>query len=404
MRVPPPEMIGIKQQLARRLLPLAVGIGLLIALVAPLTYWLIEHRNLQHVADLYASDLAEKLREVAKETPELWKYQTYKFMAIAQGFHPTIDLLGLQVRDEMGVAISGFERNRADKQFSATLGFADEFRQTLGSAPIEFNNRRVGTVDVLVTDARLRRNVFLILCCSTLVGATLGGLAYLYPLRVVARMEASIRELIGAVQESEQRYRSLVNNIPDVTWTADQQGNTLFISPNVSRVFGFSQEELYREPSLWFGRIHPDDLERVKDAFVALFIEQGSFDVEYRFQRQDGEWVWIHDRALAAYQRGETFCADGIFTDVTERKQLEMTLAEQTRGLREALARVKTLGGLIPICAGCKKIRDDKGYWNQIESYISQHSDALFSHGYCPDCLAEAYAEIERLNAEKPPY
>ncbi|MBP6307295.1 MAG: response regulator transcription factor [Opitutaceae bacterium] len=55
--------------------------------------------------------------------------------------------------------------------------------------------------------------------------------------------------------------------------------------------------------------------------------------------------------------------------------------------LRDALEQIKTLRGIVPICSSCKKIRDDKGYWSQVEAYISRHSDATFSHGICPDCL-----------------
>jgi hypothetical protein len=62
--------------------------------------------------------------------------------------------------------------------------------------------------------------------------------------------------------------------------------------------------------------------------------------------------------------------------------------------IQEALANIKILRGLIPICASCKKIRDDKGYWDQIEEYIETHSDATFSHGICPDCAQKLYPEI----------
>ncbi len=61
--------------------------------------------------------------------------------------------------------------------------------------------------------------------------------------------------------------------------------------------------------------------------------------------------------------------------------------------LRKALQEVKTLRGLIPICAGCKKIRDDRGYWNQLEHYISAHSEIRFSHALCPDCMRRLYPE-----------
>jgi DNA-binding response OmpR family regulator len=62
--------------------------------------------------------------------------------------------------------------------------------------------------------------------------------------------------------------------------------------------------------------------------------------------------------------------------------------------LEDALARVKKLSGLLPICAGCKKIRDDKGYWNQIELYIKEHSDAILSHGICPECIEKYYPDL----------
>ena len=67
--------------------------------------------------------------------------------------------------------------------------------------------------------------------------------------------------------------------------------------------------------------------------------------------------------------------------------RLRARLARQAADLQEALGKVKTLTGFIPICASCKKIRDDQGYWRMIEVYISEHSDALFSHGLCPACM-----------------
>jgi CheY-like chemotaxis protein len=61
--------------------------------------------------------------------------------------------------------------------------------------------------------------------------------------------------------------------------------------------------------------------------------------------------------------------------------------------LQEALAKIKTLSGFIPICASCKKIREDSGYWKQLEAYITEHSDAEFSHGLCPDCMKKLYPD-----------
>ncbi|MGD0281436.1 MAG: response regulator, partial [Dissulfurispiraceae bacterium] len=63
--------------------------------------------------------------------------------------------------------------------------------------------------------------------------------------------------------------------------------------------------------------------------------------------------------------------------------------------LRESFSEIKTLSGLLPICASCKKIRDDNGYWNQIEAYISKHSDAQFTHAVCPDCVNKLYSDLD---------
>lgn len=73
---------------------------------------------------------------------------------------------------------------------------------------------------------------------------------------------------------------------------------------------------------------------------------------------------------------------------------LQDRLAGKIQELQDALTQIKTLRGIVPICANCKKIRDDKGYWNQVEAYVSAHSEALFSHGVCPECMAKLYPDI----------
>ncbi len=75
--------------------------------------------------------------------------------------------------------------------------------------------------------------------------------------------------------------------------------------------------------------------------------------------------------------------------------EAHLHLLDTTSKLQEAFAEVRTLQGFLPICAHCKKIRNDQGYWQQIESYIRQHSAAEFSHGICPDCLREHYSDLD---------
>jgi len=84
-----------------------------------------------------------------------------------------------------------------------------------------------------------------------------------------------------------------------------------------------------------------------------------------------------------------------IFTNALERKRAEEALLRERDKLQGALAKIKTLSGMLPICAHCKKIRDDKGYWSQIEEYIRDHSEAQFSHGICPECAKEHFPEFD---------
>lgn len=86
---------------------------------------------------------------------------------------------------------------------------------------------------------------------------------------------------------------------------------------------------------------------------------------------------------------------DDAQSEIRKRQKSEKKLEKLVRDLEKALLEVKTLKGFIPICASCKNIRDDKGYWNRLESYIQEHSDAEFSHGICPDCTKKLYPELD---------
>jgi PAS domain S-box-containing protein len=116
---------------------------------------------------------------------------------------------------------------------------------------------------------------------------------------------------------------------------------------------------------------------------------------ETQFRRADGSlfWVEITARALRDGVSGTIFY-EGSVEDISQRHAAEEERDRLIRGLTDALGRVKKLSGLLPICSSCKKIRDDQGYWNQLEVYISEHSDASFTHSFCPECVRRLYPEI----------
>ncbi len=141
-------------------------------------------------------------------------------------------------------------------------------------------------------------------------------------------------QILKALQESEEKYRSLITNIPVVSWTTDYNGNTIFISSNVEKMYGYTPQEVCRgKDSLWFGRIHPDDVNNVKRAFKEIFEKDIPLDIEYRIQRKDGEWIWLLDRSTCTYEKDGIKYADGVFSDITKRKKMEEELSHHREKL-----------------------------------------------------------------------
>jgi two-component system cell cycle sensor histidine kinase/response regulator CckA len=151
-----------------------------------------------------------------------------------------------------------------------------------------------------------------------------------------------------ALSESERHYRLLIENIPTVAWVTRQDGRTVFISSNVEKVYGFTTDEVLASGNkLWYGRIHPDDRDHVKEAFRSLFDQKVQYNVEYRIQRKDGQWIWIHDRANIVEEKAGAHFAYGVFSDITDRKRAEEEKAKLQNQLQQAqkMEAIGTLAG-----------------------------------------------------------
>jgi two-component system cell cycle sensor histidine kinase/response regulator CckA len=151
-----------------------------------------------------------------------------------------------------------------------------------------------------------------------------------------------------ALSESERHYRLLIENIPTVAWVTRQDGRTVFISSNVEKVYGFATDEVLASGNkLWYGRIHPDDRDHVKEAFRSLFDQKVQYNVEYRIQRKDGQWIWIHDRANIVEEKAGAHFAYGVFSDITDRKRAEEEKAKLQNQLQQAqkMEAIGTLAG-----------------------------------------------------------
>ncbi|MDA8140487.1 MAG: hypothetical protein M0036_17725, partial [Desulfobacteraceae bacterium] len=108
-------------------------------------------------------------------------------------------------------------------------------------------------------------------------------------------------------------------------------------------------------------------------------------------------FIYLFEYAFAGLMISMAMMLVGDFMDIAE--EFEKVNRRLEAAVKERTKEVKALSGLLPICASCKKIRDDKGYWSQIETYLKAHSDATFSHGICPECQDKLYPELAQYRS-----
>ena len=172
----------------------------------------------------------------------------------------------------------------------------------------------------------------------------LGRTSYVITVKDISEMQ-NARDVL---RRSEEKFRRILGSAPDVAWTSDRNGQTIYISPKAELVLGYTTKEIYAGGTqLWLSQIHAEDLERVNQAYAALFEKRCAFDEEYRIRRKDGAWIWVHDRATGTHEEDGVLYADGFLCDITQRKQGEQKLRSQTAFL-EALAN-STIDGFLVV-------------------------------------------------------
>lgn len=206
------------------------------------------------------------------------------------------------------------------------------------------------------------------------------------------------------LRESKEWHAAALRCIGDAVIATDREGHVTFMNPMAETLTGWRQEEA-------LGR----DVAEVSEIIslignpVAQALRKGeivNLPDGALLIAKDGTEIPIDDSAAPIMSdNGNVAGAILVFHDATVRKRAEEERVKSILDLQEALGRIKTLRGFLPICASCKKIRDDQGDddqgdWKPIEAYIQEHSEAKFSHSICPECKKKLYPEFSKDQQE----
>jgi PAS domain S-box-containing protein len=168
----------------------------------------------------------------------------------------------------------------------------------------------------------------------------------------------------------------------DLLCQLDFNGYFKRLNPAWERTLGWSRAELMSRPFIEF--VHPDDRERTLGQNARVREGGQALGFENRYLCKDGSFRWF---LWSAAPDSDGRVIYSVARDVTERKRAEEEREQLVRQLRAALAEVRSLQAILPICSYCKRVRDDENYWQSVETYISQHTETRFSHGICPSCF-----------------
>ena len=201
-----------------------------------------------------------------------------------------------------------------------------------------------------------------------------------------------------APDNSVRRFEQLIHAVKAFIFTVivkDGHAVCTIHYPGVFQVTGYTEEEYASQPLLWCNMIYGEDKEAVLQQIARLLRGETPPPIKHRITHKNGSICWLRNTSVPVFNsQGKLIAYDGLVVDISKAEFAEAKDERQIAELTSALAMVKALHSLLPICSSCKKIRDDKGYWQQIDAYIAGHFSTIeFTHGICPDCAKRLYPQ-----------
>ncbi|MDJ0780830.1 MAG: PAS domain S-box protein [Desulfosarcinaceae bacterium] len=206
-------------------------------------------------------------------------------------------------------------------------------------------------------------------------------------------MKDTEQDELRELRRSEAHYRRLLDESMDPTFSFYRDGTYRYVNRAFANGVGRAVDEIIGK-KIW-DIFEKEEADKRFAVLSKVFEEGQPQEIEVRVPLPSGDTYYLTSVKPIINDAGVVETVICTSKNITKRKVAEIALKEMNANLLRALKEIKTLSGLLPICASCKRIRDDKGYWNQIEVYISQHTEADFSHSMCDACAQELYPELD---------
>lgn len=197
---------------------------------------------------------------------------------------------------------------------------------------------------------------------------------------------------------SNKRYQNLYENTPVMLHSINSRGLIVAVSNYWLTNMNYTREEVIGRPLTNF--LTEESKLFAKLIAYPYFLEHGYVqDISYQIVKKNRELMDVTLSAIAEKDEAGNFLRSlAVLIDVTARKKAEAAQEKLIRKLRKALDEITSLRGILPLCSFCKRVRDDKGYWEQVDIYIAKHSPAEISHSICPECLKKHYPAFGQKN------
>jgi PAS domain S-box-containing protein len=317
----------------------------------------------------------------------------------------TQELVCRQVTDPQGDVVRGWRLAPGQ----GLAGWAAQHGESLNVSDVQTDERHFKGVDrqtglplrsILTVPLRVKETVVGVIQAvdTTVSRFALADQRLLESLASTAAIAIENARLYEEADRLRAFNQNIVQSMDEGIFLRDTNGHITFVNPKCADLLGYTPEELSGRH--WKTIVAPEYVAQVEEE-VARHAQGVTSRYEMVLLTKDGRRVPVIASACPLLDEVPGREGDGrytggllVVTDITERVKAEEERERLIDELQEALAKIKTLRGLIPICASCKKIRDDQGFWQQVEVYVRDHSEAEFSHGLCPDCAIRLYPEI----------